>query len=430
MPNQYFFKIFGQNNGIMAVRLFNMRSDFLNVLFKYTMALIFAMFLKILIIDIVPIEKVNFGSDHYVIKYEDVKNEDADISFKKPKFDNRELDRAIDEYISTNACTDLEYNVFDLSNERVNVFLNCGVPENIIYDFKKNSAINFVDLLKDSEGFFSKVKDLLKLKYPTFVVDDIEWETAVYNIKPNELEAFYKTKEFGDVNYHINYNEIRDMMDYPMNYDDAYQNEVYILDPNKKTIAFSFDDGPSDYDFELIQALEDSHSKATFFVVGNRLANFPKVVERLANSEMEVGNHTYDHKSLSKMSTEKVIEEITKTNDRYRDMTGKELSLLRPSYGAVNKRVLLNVGMPVILWSIDTEDWKSRNAEKVTSVILDNVQDGDIVLMHSLYSSTVEAVRMTLKELYKQGYQITSVGELAKLKGRNLAIGSSYLSLK
>lgn len=410
-----------------------MRSTYLNIMFRYTLALIFAMFLKVLIVDMSPITEDNMldiKASEPTFKYSEITIAMDDSSFKRPSFKNKELDQLVSNYIEKNACTNLSYNIYDLEKNRVNVFLDCGTPENIIYDYKNNSKLSIKDVTKNYSEFINKSKTLLKLKYPTFVVDDINFDKTVYNIRKNEIIGFYNSQEYGNASYHINYNEIRDFMDYPMEYDDAYENEVFKLDPNKKAIAFTFDDGPSTHDLQLIDILENSHSTATFFVVGNRIPSFPTAIQKLASSKMEVGNHTYDHKSLSKLSNAKILEEIVKTNDMYYNKTGKTLNMLRPSYGAVNKRVLLQVRMPVILWDIDTLDWKTRNADKVYNVIMNEAADGSIVLMHSLYKSTVEAVDRAVKELYKEGYQIVSVSELARLKNKTLLTGYSYASLK
>lgn len=421
-----------------------MRStNFLNILSKYTFALIFAMFLKVLIIDIVPTEGyqiiASIDDDTKVsnsLKYSEVlvnkQNDEVEgeITFKKPLFKENKINKMVDDYILEQSCTYLNYDILDLGNNRLSIHLDCGEVYSKVFDYKKKEEIEFKKLVKNYDKFLEISKKLLKLKYPTFVVEDIDFDGAIYNIKDNELIGHYETNEYGSVDIRINYNEIKDLLDFSMNYDDAYQNETYKLDPNKKTIAFTFDDGPSDYDLQLIDLLANSHSSATFFIVGNRINNFPNSVKKMVEYNMEIGNHTYNHKSLSGLSNKAIKDQITKTNDLFKELTGKEMWLLRPSYGAVNKRVLLQVQMPVILWNIDTLDWKYRNAQKVYDEIMKNLQDGDIVLMHSLYKSTVEAVDMSLKELYKKGIQVVSVGELAKLKGKNLTVGNSYIALK
>ena len=285
------------------------------------------------------------------------------------------------------------------------------------------------DLFFDYDQFLNNSKRLINLKYPRFVTEDIIWKKTVYDIKPNEITGYYKTKEFGDATYTINNNEIENLANYDMHYDDAYENEKFELDPNKKAIAFTFDDGPSTYDLYIIDALVASHSTATFYMVGNRMRSFPLSIDKMVKTGMEVGNHTYDHKSLTSLSDAEVKNQITKTNDLFYEMTGHKLTSLRPSYGNINNRVRVQVGMPVILWNIDTLDWKTRNAEKIYNSIINNAKDGDIVLMHSLYESTQKAVEKVLPELYKRGFQVVSVGELAKLKNYDLANGSTVWNI-
>lgn len=409
-------------------------TTYFNIILRYTIAVIAVMFLRVCLLDFIEDHNLRSPSInfHYTerLRFKETLLATTEGEFARPSFENQNLNKFVDEYIEKNQCTNFNYEIYELENSRVNLYINCGTPNSIIYDYKNDKELNIKDLTKNYEKFKEKVKELSNLKYPKFVTEDIDFNSGVYNIHENEIISFYKTNEFGDVSIKINYNEIKELMHFHQNYDDAYQNEIFTFDKNKKSIAFTFDDGPASYDNKLIDLLTDAHATATFFVVGNRISSFPQVIEKLANSKMEVGNHTYDHKSLARLKSPELKSEITKTNDLFYNMTNKELALLRPSYGAVSKKVLVEVGVPVILWNIDTEDWKSRNAEKVYNIIIENAEDGDIVLMHSLYESTVHAVEKSLKELYKQGFQVMSVSELAKLKDKQLLAGKSYLSIK
>lgn len=423
----------------------NFAKDYLNILLRYTLAVILAMFIKVLIIDMTPVNstdglivfsperkaKLEYTEEIVEKDFYEQTNVKGDTKpFKKPVFKDDKLNAFVENYIKDNSCESLSYNVYNMEEGKANIFLNCGNPSNMTYDYLNRKEIKFEDLLKDREKFIEVSKKLLKLKYPTFLVDDVLFDESSFDIRANEIRAYFKTNEYGLAPYTINNNEIRDLMNYAMHYDDAYENEVYTLDPAKPTIAFTFDDGPSTYDLKIIDALVDSHSTATFYMVGNRMNNFPDSIKKMIDNGMEVGNHTYDHRSLTGLSDAKVREEITKTNDVFYEMTGKNLVSMRPSYGNVNKRVRLQIGVPIVLWSIDTLDWKYRNAEKVYNVIMNESQDGDIVLMHSLYESTQQAVEMSLKDLYKKGFQVVSVGELARLKGKTLTAGSVIWNIK
>ena len=365
-----------------------------------------------------------------ILIYKDVVAKVNGASLMKPSFNDDYLNDVVDKYIEENACTALDYNVFIMNDERVSMFLDCGVKKLTLYDFPNQKALNLKDLIKDYSVFEQQVRTLLDLKYPSFVSDEVDVSNATYDIRDNELELFYSTEDYGDVSLKINNNEIEDLMNYDMTYDEVYENEEYTLDASKKTIAFSFDDGPSNYDLSIIDALVDAHATATFFLVGNRITSFEKSVNKMIENNMEVGNHSYNHKYMKKMSKTQVEDQINKTNNIYKDLTGKSMTLFRPPYGAINNATLIGTNMPSILWSIDTLDWKTRDKDKIYESIIENAKDGDIVLMHSLYEPTLEAVRMVLPELYKRGFQVVSVGELAEIKGVIFTAGTSYLSIK
>lgn len=353
----------------------------------------------------------------------------GDKIIKKPFFGNEVLDLYIDNFVLLNMCDSFNFRIDYLTEDIVNIKLKCvDVEEDKIYDLKKSSFIEFKELINDEEIFVSKVYSLLNLKYPKFVSDEVDIVNGKYIINNNEIILTYNTLNYGEINLKINNNEIKDLLIYEMEYDESYENEVFKLDPNKKTIAFTFDDGPSTYDIEIVDSLVQSHSTATFFIVGSRINNFERSIKHIVNNGMEVGNHSYDHKSLSKISNDAVLFQINETNNIFESMTNKKISLLRPPYGSFKENIHALSNMPVILWNIDTLDWKYRDTKKVYDSILNNLNDGDIILMHSLFETTKDAVIKVLPELYKRGYQIVSVSELAKIKGINLEVGKVYRS--
>lgn len=348
----------------------------------------------------------------------------------KPSFNDEYLNNIVDQYIEKNKCESLDYDVFIVSDEVVSVFLDCGKKYLTIYDYQNKKKLEVKDLIKDSSTFQKNVKRLLNLKYPTFVSEEVDILNSTFDINEHELELFYSTKDYGDVSVKINNNEIKDLMTYDMQYDDIYENDIFSLDASKPAVAFTFDDGPSNYDLGIIDALEASHAKATFFLVGNRINSFKASINKMIEADMEVGNHSYNHKYMKKMSRSQVEDQINRTNSLYKEITGREMKLFRPPYGAVNNANLTGPKVPSILWSLDTLDWKVRDKDKVYETILENVQDGDIILMHSLYESTLDAVKMVLPELYKRGFQVVSVSELASLKGKILMPATSYIALR
>lgn len=198
-------------------------------------------------------------------------------------------------------------------------------------------------------------------------------------------------------------------------------------DPSKPIIAFSFDDGPhGTYTKSVIDTLVANDCTATFFVLGRLASAYPDVVKYAVANGMELGNHSYNHANLSLLSTYGVQSDISSAASSIETASGTYPSLLRPPYGSTGSALKNNAGAPLILWSVDTLDWKSRNAYSVYNHILTHVKDGDIVLMHDIYPSTAEAVKMVVPELVKRGFQIVSVSELAKAKGYNMTAGNTY----
>lgn len=203
-------------------------------------------------------------------------------------------------------------------------------------------------------------------------------------------------------------------------------------DPSKPMVALTFDDGPyGPVTNRILEKLEQYGGHATFFVVGNRVKTYASSVQRAVQAGCQIGNHTYDHKNpLTKLSTVQIQKQIHDTDVAVAYYAGSAPVIVRPVGGAVNDTVKSAVGKPIVNWSIDTLDWKSKNAASVTSKVLDHVQDGDIVLMHDLYKSTADACDTIIPELTKRGYQLVTVSELAQAKGVSMKNGEIYRYLR
>lgn len=210
----------------------------------------------------------------------------------------------------------------------------------------------------------------------------------------------------------------------------CYFNEKGVLtrkiDKNKKMVALTYDDGPSIYTPRVLKTLKENNAVATFFVVGNRVPTYSDTVKKAHDMGCEIGNHTYEHKNLTRVSEAEVKRQITKTNRNVKKVTGQAPVIVRPTGGATNANVKQWVGMPSIIWSIDTLDWKTRNAGSTKKAVLDHVKDGDIVLMHDLYSATATASETIIPELVRRGYQLVTVSELAECRGGMKETGAYY----
>lgn len=200
----------------------------------------------------------------------------------------------------------------------------------------------------------------------------------------------------------------------------------YVIDPNKPMIALTYDDGPySPVTERILDALEEYGGRATFFVVGNRVKTYESSIKRAYELGCEIGNHTYGHDMLTKLSNKEMKNTVNSTNNTVKEITGVSPKLLRPTGGAYNETVSKNIKMPFILWSIDTEDWKYRNKQHVIDAI-SSVKDGDIILMHDLYSTTADASEVVIPALVEQGFQLVTVSELFEYRKETLKSGAAY----
>lgn len=198
------------------------------------------------------------------------------------------------------------------------------------------------------------------------------------------------------------------------------------IDPKKPMVALTFDDGPGKRTGELLAQLEKYNAHATFFMLGQNVSRYPDVVKKMKEIGCELGNHSYSHKNLAKASVAGITDEVGKTNTNIAQIAGEGATVMRPPYGAISDTLKATVGMPMILWNIDTLDWKTRNAQKTIETTMNNVDDGDIILLHDIHTESVDAALKLIPMLEKVGYQLVTVSELAAAKGVTLENGGRY----
>lgn len=201
-------------------------------------------------------------------------------------------------------------------------------------------------------------------------------------------------------------------------------------DPSRPMVALTFDDGPGQYTGRLLDCLKKNDAKATFFMVGSMVPYYKSTVRRMADMGCELGNHSYDHTSLTSLSDAGISSQISRTSANIRSAAGRGPTLARLPYGNghSDSRVLNALGLPSIYWSIDTMDWANTGDPSHTvNAVLNYVRDGDIVLMHDIHYSTVVAAERIIPELKRRGYQLVTVSQLAKYKGKtSLSCGRTY----
>jgi peptidoglycan/xylan/chitin deacetylase (PgdA/CDA1 family) len=184
-------------------------------------------------------------------------------------------------------------------------------------------------------------------------------------------------------------------------------------DTKQKKVALTFDDGPHPtYTKELLDGLKKRGVKATFFVVGEQVESCPKIIRRMYRQGHLIGNHTYHHVQLNVMSEEQACSEVLDTNAAIREITGEEPMYLRPPYGEWEKTLEGTVNMIPVLWDVDSLDWTTDNVDEIVQRVLNEVEDGDVILMHDYYESSVRAALTIVDALQTQGYEFVTVNEL------------------
>lgn len=373
------------------------------------------------------------------------KNDYYKINVLMPKFDNIKINSICKNYIKgyiknfkircdrkyKNTLT-VDYNLVFLDKYMI-IFFNIydttnnkRVNKSIIIDTLNNNKISVEDFIDKKEEFNLIVKNKINKKYSKDV------SKILNKVNINNYDIFIKENIF-----YITFNDLKNNINYVPNINFKISkkiNESVFKEVNsknnlimKKYIALTFDDGPNkESTNQVIDALVENDAKGTFFVLGSRIKYNKEIMFRQIALGNEVGSHSYSHKNLARLNNKTFEEELNSTNIIYNEIMGRKINLLRPPYGSYNNYVCENAGMPLILWSIDTKDWLSRNAKKISDHVINNAKDGDIILMHDIYLSTAEAVRIIAPELKEKGFELVTVSELARLKKIKLEKGKVY----
>lgn len=196
---------------------------------------------------------------------------------------------------------------------------------------------------------------------------------------------------------------------------------------DKKLIAFTFDDGPSNGPTnKLLDNLDRFEARVTFFVLGSRVNQYSSSLLRAYEQGNQIGSHTYSHLNLFKLKDADILREITNTNANVNAIIGEEPRLLRPPYGNINSEIKSLTNMYTILWNIDPEDWKYKDKDKIAANIVKNAHDGAIVLLHDIYETSVDGAILAMEQLQQEGYAFVTIDEMVTLKNVELDKSKSY----
>ena len=300
------------------------------------------------------------------------------------------------------------------------LFIKSDFAEIFFYDYKKQEEISIKMPVENILGYMNKEY----LETTTIITTEATTEsTTVTETTTKETTTVQQTTKVTETQQTTEKETVTE----ETTSNNSNINNKRKIDKNKPMIALTFDDGPNSATTnKILDILEKNNSVATFFVVSRRIEKDIETLKRMDSLGNQIGNHTANHKDLTKISKEQIKSEVDIVNNKLKKAIGKEASIVRVPYGATNDNVKSAINYPIIMWNVDTRDWKSRNAKSVEQQVIGKVKDGDIILMHDLYESTAQACETIIPKLIEQGYQFVTIDELFEYKGIEMKNGTKY----
>ena len=194
-------------------------------------------------------------------------------------------------------------------------------------------------------------------------------------------------------------------------------------------VALTFDDGPSQFTDPILDLLYEHGGRATFFVLGYRIGSRPETIIRMNNLGNEVANHSWGHAHLVRLDANGILWELNSAREAIEAVIGQSAPLLRPPFGSTNatvRQVAADLGYPIINWNLDTMDWRYRDPERIYNVIMDNVEDGSVILLHDIHGTTATAMERVIPRLVEEGFDLVTVSELLNYFYGELEPGKIY----
>ena len=396
------------------------------IVFEYKERIVKFIFCSIVLILLMILLRNIFYVEENTLKYNEVvtskihfNDEVTSIYVEYPRFNgNDEVNKIISDNIykyirefksnENNKALDITYNLFYIENfvniqYHIENTLSNIKHKNLLIDLKNNTR-SYITSIYDEEKLSNEVYDLLKSKYSD-LYNKLSVETInnyTYIFDENKLSVYFNNVEnipFIDITMNITSNN------------DNHNNK-------KKYIAFTYDDGPSEYTSELFEYLNTMNSSSTFFMIGSKMKGNENIIRKIYNSDSEIGSHGYSHRKLNNLTEQELNYELNSTNLIFNEITGQTIKLLRPPYGKYSDS-LLQKNYQIVTWNIDPKDWLVKEKEKIYNNVIKNACDGCIVLMHDTNKQTIEATKMLIPELNKYNYEVVSVSKLMQLKNYN-----------
>lgn len=315
------------------------------------------------------------------------------------------------------------------------------------FDLKKKKIIDLTDVININESFLHEITLAAKKLENEPIIDetllketvtDVNWHSWI--LHDDELSLFFNDNEVGnyDGNIEINlpfidiYESITDNYYASLIKEEIQQeidNKPRELDPNGKYIALTFDDGPDEHvTSRILDTLNEFDAKATFYMLSRNVNTYPQIAKRVADEGHEVANHSITHANLNTVTKDRIIEELTASQQQIETATGVRPETFRPPYGEYNNTVLeqaKETEQIISMWTVDTLDWQNRNVNAIVERIK-HVRTGDIVLMHDIHHTTADALPIAMEFLQKEGFEFVTVMELIQLEDKVIEVGPYY----
>ena len=304
----------------------------------------------------------------------------------------------------------IDYDLFEFDNYVsivINTYMNINknsntLIETYLFDLKNNKFLDINNIINT---------DKIVVENPNINLDKFFIDSKHIHIYDDKEYKFKIDKIEFKKNISINNNLNTTFID-----NDIDSVKVSnIIDSNKKVIAITFDDGPSRYTKKIIDILKENDAVATFFVLGNKVESYQETLKKSIEYGNEIGNHSYNHKWLIKLNDTQIKEQIEKTQTIIYETLGYTSTLLRPTYGSVNKSVRKSSDLRIVLWNVDTMDWKYKSIDRIVKRATSNLKDGNIILMHDTYSRSAEALKKIIPIIKKEGFELVTISELLEI---------------
>lgn len=374
----------------------------------------------------------------------EIENKDALVSINYPITEVSALDEAISSYINKvraefkNSDYDgkpelnISYTYKEVNDEVINVSILTEIVtdktvskiKTFTYNKKSEKFLTMEDIVNDLDVLDYDIKKELLSKYQDADMDylsNVSYD--FFSMDDENLTIYFNPTQLKDTNDELVYLDIPlDSLNLLIDVDREENTNTYLnfkkntINEEDKVVALTFDDGPSKYTKDILDILKKYDACGTFFLIGNKVSFYGEVLREMLSEGNEIGNHSYDHKYLTRLSEEEVKDEINKTQDEIKRVTGYTPTLFRPTYGGYNNTLKSYIDLTFVLWDVDSRDWSVKSTEGIMYNVFKDVKSGSIILFHDNHEYSVNALPSVIKELKKQGYKFVTVSELLELK--------------